>query len=54
MRQPVAAMADSAIDILLRSIRRGERETKVVVDHVVAHQLVKRDSVAPPTGKHAG
>ena len=54
VRQPVAAMADSAFDILLRSIRRGERETKVVVDHVVAHQLVKRDSVAPPTGKHAG
>jgi LacI family transcriptional regulator len=53
VRQPVAAMADSAIDILLRSIRRGERETKVVVDHVVAHQLIKRDSVAPPPGRHA-
>jgi len=49
VHQPVAAMADSAIDILLRNIRR-EHETKVVVDHVVAHHLVKRDSVAPPPG----
>jgi len=48
VRQPVAAMADSAVDILLRSIRRKERDTRVVVDHVVAHQLIKRDSVAPP------
>ena len=46
--QPVAAMADSAIDILLRCIRRKENEAKVRVDHVFAHQLIKRDSVAPP------
>lgn len=52
IRQPVAAMADSAIDILLRSIRRRDQGARVVVDHVVAHQLVKRDSVAPlPSGK---
>lgn len=48
IRQPIASMADSAIDILLRSIRGKERSTRVVVDHVVAHQLVTRDSVAPP------
>lgn len=48
IRQPIAAMAESSIELLLRSIRRKEGETKVVVDHVVAHQLVKRDSVAPP------
>jgi LacI family transcriptional regulator len=48
IHQPIASMADSAIDILLRSIRRKDRGTRVVVDHVVAHQLVKRDSVAPP------
>lgn len=48
IRQPIAAMADSAIDILLRNIRRKERTTRVVVDHVVVHQLVTRDSVAPP------
>ena len=49
IRQPVAAMADSAVDILLRSIRRKENDTVVPVDHVVAHQLIKRDSVAPPS-----
>lgn len=48
VRQPIASMADTAIDILLRTIRRKDTETKVVVDHVVAHQLVQRDSVAPP------
>jgi len=60
IRQPVASMADSAIDILLRNIQRKERGTKWVIDHVVAHQLIKRDSVAPPssgakakTRKHA-
>jgi len=54
VRQPVAAMADTAIDILLRGIRRKERDTKVVVDHVMAHHLIKRDSVAapPPGSKH--
>ncbi|MCA0394874.1 MAG: LacI family DNA-binding transcriptional regulator [Proteobacteria bacterium] len=51
IHQPVASMADSAVDILLRGIRRRDRSTRVVVDHVVAHELVKRDSVAPPA-KH--
>jgi LacI family transcriptional regulator len=42
-------MADSAIELLLRSIRRRkDGETPVVVDQVVAHVLVKRDSVAAP------
>jgi LacI family transcriptional regulator len=54
VRQPVAAMADSAVDILLRSIRRKERDTKVVVDHVVAHHLVKRDSVVAPPAPSRG
>ena len=41
-------MADSAIDMLLRSIRRKDPSTRVVVDHVVPHQLIMRDSVAAP------
>ena len=49
IRQPVAAMADSAVDILLRSIRRKDGDTEPRIDHVVAHQLVKRGSVAPPS-----
>ena len=48
IRQPVAAMADCAVDILLRSIRRKEQGSSVLVDQVVAHQLIKRDSVASP------
>jgi LacI family transcriptional regulator len=49
-------MADTAIDILLRGIRRKEGDTKVVVDHVMAHHLIKRDSVAapPPGAKRDG
>ncbi|EIL91241.1 sal operon transcriptional repressor [Rhodanobacter sp. 115] len=56
IRQPIASMADSAIDILLRTIRRKTSDTRVIVDHVVAHQLVIRDSVAPPApvGKTRG
>jgi LacI family transcriptional regulator len=49
IRQPIAAMAESSIELLLRSIRRGrDDEAKVVVDHVIAHTLIKRDSVATP------
>jgi LacI family transcriptional regulator len=49
IRQPIAAMAASSIELLLRSIRhRKDGETRVVIDHVVAHVLVKRDSVAAP------
>jgi LacI family transcriptional regulator len=51
IHQPIADMAESAIDLLLRSIRRKDGETRVVVDQVVAHVLVKRDSVAPPPKK---
>jgi LacI family transcriptional regulator len=50
VRQPIAGMADAAIDILMRAIRRKPGDTRVVVDHVMAHQLVVRDSVTPPPG----
>ncbi|HET8555398.1 MAG TPA: LacI family DNA-binding transcriptional regulator [Rhodanobacteraceae bacterium] len=48
IRQPIASMADSAMDILLRSIRGKEKDVQMVVDHVVPHQLVRRDSAVPP------
>ena len=48
IRQPISAMADSAVDILLRNIRRKDKSTRTVVDHLVPHELVERDSVAPP------
>ncbi|AJQ81530.1 LacI family DNA-binding transcriptional regulator [Xanthomonas oryzae pv. oryzae] len=52
VQQPIAAMADAALDILLKTIRAKERTAKMV-DHVVAHLLVKRDSVAAPTADDA-
>lgn len=51
VHQPIASMADSAIDVLLRSIRRQERNIQTVVDHVVGHTLVQRDSVAAPPAR---
>ncbi len=51
IRQPVAEMAGTAIDLLLRDIRRKGDEARKVVDHVVAHVLVERDSVAPPQAR---
>ncbi len=48
VRQPIAAMADTAVDILMRGIRRQDATP---VDKVLAHTLVKRGSVAkPPAG----
>jgi LacI family transcriptional regulator len=49
IRQPIAEMADSAIEILLRSLRGKAGEPGRIVDHVVTHELVLRDSVAPTT-----
>ncbi|WP_407352824.1 LacI family DNA-binding transcriptional regulator [Luteimonas sp. R10] len=51
IHQPIASMADAAIDILLRSIRRKDRSTRVLVDHVVPYRLISRDSVAPPPAR---
>ena len=48
IHQPIAAMADAAIDILLRTIRRKSDDTRVLTDHVMPHRLVVRDSVARP------
>ncbi|HEU4602082.1 MAG TPA: LacI family DNA-binding transcriptional regulator, partial [Steroidobacteraceae bacterium] len=49
IRQPIAAMAGAAIDLLLQAIRnRKEGKPVLAVDHVVEHTLVKRDSVAAP------
>ena len=54
IHQPVAAMADAAIDILLREIRRTPSSPRVIVNHVVPHQLVARDSVRDKAAEEAG
>lgn len=48
IHQPIASMANTAVDVLLRSIRRKDVSTRVLADHIVPHRLVVRDSVAPP------
>lgn len=48
VRQPIVSMADLAVDMLMRSIRNQKRDAHTVLDHVVSHTLVRRDSVAPP------
>lgn len=48
IRQPVAAMAEAAIHILLRQIRHHhDGKAREAVDQVLAYELVERDSVAP-------
>jgi len=48
IHQPIASMANAAIEVLVRGIRRNDSSTRVLTDHVVAHRLILRDSVAAP------
>ncbi|KAF1693132.1 LacI family DNA-binding transcriptional regulator [Pseudoxanthomonas koreensis] len=48
IHQPIAAMANAAIDILLRTIRDKDGGTRALVDQVMPHRLVVRDSAAAP------
>lgn len=47
IHQPVADMADTAIDILLRDIRRAPSSKLAAVNHVLPHALIARASVSP-------
>jgi LacI family transcriptional regulator len=52
IRQPIAAMAATAIEVLQRGVNsRKEGQARVVLDHIVPHTLIKRDSVAAPAGQ---
>ncbi len=49
VRQPIAAMAEAAIDLLLKDMRRRkEGHEPLAIDQIVEHELIKRTSVAPP------
>src|SRR5262249_15450502 len=49
IRQPIAAMAEAALDLLIRKIRnRRDGEAMAAVDRLVAHELVVRQSAAVP------
>jgi LacI family transcriptional regulator len=49
IRQPIASMAETALDLLVRDIRRKRSgENPNPTDQLVAHTLVERESAAPP------
>jgi LacI family transcriptional regulator len=50
IRQPIATMAETALDLLIREIRqRRDGEPTIAVDTLVAHELVVRESAAAPS-----
>jgi len=51
VHQPIANMAETAIELLMRNVRRKSDDVKIVVDHVVSHQVVIRNSTAEPPKK---
>jgi len=53
IHQPVAEMADSAMDILLRATRRSADPAAPPITQVLPHRLVARASVSPPRGAAA-
>ena len=49
IRQPISQMAEAALDLLIRKIRkRRDGEAQPSVDRLVAHELVVRQSAAAP------
>jgi LacI family transcriptional regulator len=49
IRQPIAAMAEAALNLLLRKIRQRKAGADIEpIDHLFAHELVRRASDAPP------
>lgn len=52
IRQPVSAMAEAAVDILLAALRNNRRSSvSARVDRVLDHELVIRESAGPPGRK---
>jgi LacI family transcriptional regulator len=52
IRQPIVEMANVAITLLSRILRgRIEHGTSALVDHVVPHKLIERDSAGPPRSR---
>jgi LacI family transcriptional regulator len=48
VRQPVAAMAEAAIELLVAGRRADKSALRNVTERVLAHELILRDSTAPP------
>jgi LacI family transcriptional regulator len=49
IRQPIATMAETALDLLIREIRqRRSGSPTTATDHLVPHELIIRESSGPP------
>jgi LacI family transcriptional regulator len=48
IRQPVSEMAEAAIELLMSSLRRDPERTEFETERVLMHELIVRDSAAPP------
>lgn len=48
IRQPVSAMAEAAIEMLLRRMRQRPGETPATEEQVLPYELVQRESAGPP------
>jgi len=50
VRQPVHALASEALQLLIGAMRQPERADPAARSRIVAHELVSRQSAAPPSG----
>jgi LacI family transcriptional regulator len=54
IRQPVAEMAEAAIELLMSAMRRGQGDQDDETERVLGHQLIVRDSAGPPSSRMRG
>jgi len=48
VRQPVAAMAEAAVELLVSTLRPHKSALRSATERVLAHEMIVRDSTAPP------
>lgn len=54
IRQPIATMAETALDLLIREIRQRRNGLPgTATDHLVPHELIIRESAGPPPPENA-
>ena len=52
VRQPITAMAEAALELLFNELRaRGVGETTMPIEHVLAHEVIERESAAAPRAR---
>jgi LacI family transcriptional regulator len=53
IRQPVAEMAEAAVELLMSALRREPGDVDGETERVLRHELIIRDSASPPAGSQA-